>query len=257
MDWSKIKTIFILTFLALDIYLLYEFLKIRDLNKFESVPKTSFEEELAAEHIKVAVLPKNPIKEMYISAKSKKFTEDEIKKLKDQNVTITNETIIQSVLRTPQKILEEFEQAELITFLNNRVLYGDKYIFWEKDKEQRTITYYQQYQNKTLYNNINGKLVLYLNDKNEITSYKQTYIEEIEQLSEKQEILPAMDAIETLFDNGKLPANSNISKAELGYYTLVQLTSSQVLTPTWRFVVDGEKDLFVNAFEGQIIEMNN
>ena len=30
MDWSKIKTIFIISFLILDIYLMYEFFKIRE-----------------------------------------------------------------------------------------------------------------------------------------------------------------------------------------------------------------------------------
>jgi regulatory protein YycI of two-component signal transduction system YycFG len=256
-DWSKIKTIFILTFLALDIYLLYEFLKIRDSNKYEIVAETSFEEELSADQIKYVELPKNPIKEMYVSANSKKFSKEEFAKLKDQQITIIDDTLLHSVLTKPVKLLSDYEQTELIAFINNKILYGDQYQFWEKDEQQHTITYYQKYKNKTLYNNINGKLVLYLNDKNEVISYKQTFLEEIEGLSGKQEILPALKAIEALYDNGDLKRKSKITKAEIGYYTLVQLTASQVLTPTWRFVVDEKENLFVNAFEGQIIEMDN
>jgi regulatory protein YycI of two-component signal transduction system YycFG len=44
MDWSKIKTIFILTFLILDVYLLFQFMKIRDANKLEVITEASFEE---------------------------------------------------------------------------------------------------------------------------------------------------------------------------------------------------------------------
>jgi len=43
----------------------------------------------------------------------------------------------------------------------------------------------------------------------------------------------------------------------LGYYTLVHLTSSQVLTPAWRFVTAKEENLYVDAFEGQVINLTN
>jgi regulatory protein YycI of two-component signal transduction system YycFG len=98
-------------------------------------------------------------------------------------------------------------------------------------------------------------LTLHLNDENEIISYKQTLLEGIEVLSQKQEVLPPIKAIETLYDNGVLQPKSKITKVELGFYTLVQLTESQVLTPTWRFVVDDKENLFVNAFEGKIIQI--
>lgn len=257
MDWSKIKTIFILTFLVLNIYLLYEFLKIRDSTKYGIVTETSFEEELAADQIKYVELPKNPIREMYVSANSKIFHKEDFTKLKDQQITIIDDTLVHAVLTKPVKLMPDYEQTELISFINNKVLNGDQYQYWEKDDQQRTITYYQKYKNKTLYNNINGKLILYLNEKNEVISYKQTLLEKIEGLSEKQEILRALKAIEALYENGDLQSKSKITKAELGYYTLVQLSASQVLTPTWRIVVDDKENLFVNAFEGQIIEIDN
>ena len=45
MDWSKIKTIFILTFLILDVYLLFQFMKIRDANKYEVITEASIEDK--------------------------------------------------------------------------------------------------------------------------------------------------------------------------------------------------------------------
>ena len=43
MDWSKIKTIFIVSFLILDIYLVYEFFKIQVTNEYEIQTEASAE----------------------------------------------------------------------------------------------------------------------------------------------------------------------------------------------------------------------
>ena len=256
MDWSKIKTIFILTFLVLDIYLLYEFLKIHDANKYEFISGTSFEEKLSAEEITFVELPKINSKDAYVSAKPKEFNKDELAiKLKGQSVSITADTIVDSVLSEPVRINKNVKPAELNAFVKSKVAFGEHYKFWEYNKEDQTITYFQQFQNKVFYKNKNGKLTLYLNEDNEIIAYKQTFLVEIESLSDNQEILPPLKAIEALYDNGMLAPKSKITKVEIGYFTLVQLTASQVLTPTWRFVVDEKENLFVNAFEGQIIQL--
>ena len=257
MDWSKIKTIFILTFLVLNIYLLYEFLKINDANNYEFITETSFEDKLTTEEIGYVELPKNEIKDAYVSANPKVFNKDEISlKLKGQMISITDDTIVESILSEPVRISGEMKPAELNLFVKNRVTLGEHYKFFEYNKSEKTVTFYQQFQNKVLYKNKNGNLTLFLNDHNEIVSYQQTFLEEIERLSEVQEVLPPLKAIETLYDNGLLAPKSKITKVELGYFTLVQLTASQVLTPTWRIVVDNRENLFVNAFEGQIIKLN-
>jgi len=256
MDWSKIKTIFIITFLALDIYLLYEFFKLRDANKYEFITETSFEENLAADDIEYVTLPKAEGKETYVSAKPKLFKNEALSKIKGVHFTIIDETVLQGVLEDPVKLGKDFQISELNAFVNGKVLNGDQYQYFSQDSQEKSVTFYQQFKNKTIYNNINGRLILHLNDENEIMSYTQTYLEEIESLQESQDVLPPIKAIETLYDNGLLQPKSKITKVELGLHTLVQLTASQLLTPTWRFVVDDKEDLYVNAFEGQIIQMD-
>jgi regulatory protein YycI of two-component signal transduction system YycFG len=94
-----------------------------------------------------------------------------------------------------------------------------------------------------------------LNKDNQVISYTQTYLEDIEKLTEKEEILPPLKAIETLHQNGMLKPKSKITNVEFGYSTLIQ--PSQVLAPTWHIVVNDKESLFVNAFEGQIIDFNS
>lgn len=256
MDWSKIKTIFILTFLALDIYLLYEFFKLLDTNKYEFIAETSFEEKLAADRIKYVELPKNVGKEAYMSAKPKQFDKEELEKIKGIHFSIIDGNVLQVEFEEPIKLSNDYEISELNAFVKNNIVAGEQYQYFGKSDKGHLITYYQQYQNKTFYKNKNGKLILHINDENEIFSYTQTMLEEVETQSEKLEVLPPLKAIETLYDNGVLQPKTKITKVELGYFTLVQLTASQVLTPTWHFVVEDKEDLFVNAFEGQIVTMD-
>jgi regulatory protein YycI of two-component signal transduction system YycFG len=257
MDWSKIKTIFILTFLILDVYLLFQFMKMRDANKYEFITPASFEDQLKADEIKYVELPKLPIQDHYISAKPKIFNKDDMAKLKDQTIILKDDNTLFAKLEKPIQLKTKFEPSDITSFINESILFGDHYQFWEKDDKKNTITYFQQYDNKTLYKNINGMLVFYLNKDNKITSYVQTYLEGIEKLTGKEEILPPLNAIETLHQKGILKPKSKITEVELGYSTLIQLAASQVLAPTWHIVVNDKDDLFVNAFEGQIIDFNS
>lgn len=257
MDWSKIKTIFILTFLILDVYLLFQFMKIRDANKYEIITEASIEDKLKADEIKYEDLPKAPIKDQYLSAKPKMFTKEDIAKLKGQSSPLKEPgATLQVTLEEPIQLSSKFEQAELTSFVRNDVLYGEQYQFWEKNDKKNTITYFQQYGNMLLYKNISGMITFYINSDNQIYYYEQTYLEDIETLTAKEAILPPLKALEALHQKNLLKPKSKITKIELGYSTLIQLTASQALAPTWRFVVDDKESHFVNAFEGQIMQFD-
>ena len=258
MDWSKIKTIFILTFLILDVYLLFQFMKVRDANKYEIITEASIEEKLEADEISYKELPKVPIKDQYLSAKPKLFTKDDIAKLKGQTVNLKEpSTTLQVKLDKPIQVNAKFEAAELTPFIKDNVLYGDQYQYWKKDDKKNTIIYFQHYENMTLYENLSGMLIFHIDDKNQVISYEQTYLEDIVKMIERKELLPPLKALETLHQKGVLEPKSKITKVELGYSTLIQLAASQALAPTWRFVVNDKESLYVNALEGQIIQFNS
>ena len=63
LDWSKIKTIFIISFLILDIYLMYEFFKIQVSNQYEIQTETSIEKWLKADEIEYVPLPTGYLEE--------------------------------------------------------------------------------------------------------------------------------------------------------------------------------------------------
>ncbi|MFC4321721.1 two-component system regulatory protein YycI [Litchfieldia salsa] len=257
MDWSKTKTIFIITFLILDLFLALQFIEKRNRSELDVLSEASIEEQLETEEITYDELPKQPKEGTYISGKPKFFSSEDVLKMKGQEVNIDSPAILQSKLNEPIKLTGSNVTAKLQQFLKDYVLNGDSYTLWEVDQETGSIIFFQQYQNKVFYNetsNISGLLIAYVNDKNEIISYRQTMLMDFEEY-DKKEILPAIKALENLFKNGHLKSGSEVTNIKLGYYPLVQLSESQILAPTWHIVVDDKIDYYVNAFEGQILEI--
>lgn len=258
MDWSKTKTIFIVVFLILNAFLISQYMEKKEESDLQVITNPEIEDNLKGNGIKYKTLPKQASKEQYMGAKSKVFTKEELKKLKNQQNDSFNEHKILMKLDKPYLLGEKVDRLESLNkFVRENVLNGDKYKFWKLEEESNAIVYYQTYKNKMIYNNNNAKLVLLLNSFGEITSYEQTYLEDFEPLTEeREEVKPAIKALEALFFQGYLQPNNTITEVELGYYNLIPFTASHVLTPTWHVRIDDKEDFYVNAFDGQIIQFN-
>lgn len=253
MDWSKTKTIFIITFLILDLFLGYQFMQKRTSSQLDVILETTIEEQLEANGITYVDIPKEVTKASYVSGKSKIFTRQEIEKLTNQKITTSNQSVLQSVFTHPVALADVKDPISLSDFLQKNIINGKSYAFWTFDEKSRTIICFQTYGNKMIYKNVSSMLLLHLNDKKEVVSYEQTMLDDLEKYEKKQDVIPAIKAIETLYKKDYLKPGDRVTTIELGYYALVQFTASQVLTPTWHVVVNGKKDYFIHAFEGQII----
>lgn len=257
MDWNKTKSMFIFVFLILDIFLLVQFSRQFEESKIERLKDPSLEEKLENNNIKYSGLPTETLRSQYVSAKVKKFTEKDIKELTEQDITIgPNKTTLKSKFKKPIKIKSgnDHDHVLMENILKERILFGDQYKYWKYDKDKKEIVFYQVYENKVFFKNKNGHVILHLNDKNEIESYEQTFLENAEKRREEN-VLPAITAIGNLLDKNLIMQDSDI-KVDLGYYTLIQQTESQVLVPTWHLIVEHDKkkeDLYVNAIEGRVI----
>jgi regulatory protein YycI of two-component signal transduction system YycFG len=220
--------------------------------------ETTVEDQLAADDIKYVDLPKEPKKEAYITGKNKEFTKSELVTLKNQDVSLINPTTIESQLKNPIEIPNSDKISFFEEFLRLYVLGGSKYKYWKTDEKTKSVYFFQQYNGKNIFVN---PLIVKLNDKNEIVSYRQTMLVDVEKMggkNEKQEIITAIKALGTLYLKNEVKPGSQVTKAELGYYTVVPLSSgAQVIAPTWHFEVNNKEDYFVNAVEGQIIKVEN
>lgn len=254
MDWSKTKTIFIVVFLILDVFLLFQFVEKRTSYELGLLAETTLEEQLEENDISIKVeLPKGPMTETYISGKSRQFKPEDLLTLKGQQPQVEYKFTISSKFTTPLPIKEDSKRW-LEDFVKQNVLEGSSYVFWGLEKEKNELLFFQVYKGKTIFYNKNAELRIKLNDQNEMIEYKQTYLEEIEGMEvdgDKTESFTALKAIENMYDRNELKPGSVVTNVELGYYTLVE--DSQVFVPTWHFIIDNKESYFVNALEGHII----
>ncbi|MGM8212839.1 two-component system regulatory protein YycI [Virgibacillus sp. W0430] len=256
MQWGQIKTLFILCFLILDIYLLIQFLDKQeqaDLGILEQ-QDTTIEEQLEEESIEVGPLPNEEYEEAFISVKPKVFTEAEAKQLKElkgQNGQVLFKNFIFSQYEKPKKIPENAPADEIEKQIQETLLFPEKYTYWDWNKTANVLIFFQEEGSRPIYFNQNGLILVYLNTNNEAIFYTQTMLGESETRAEKQKLITPIKAIETLYKLNELSSGDKVTKVDIGFHTRIPLDSGiQVFAPTWKVVVNDTKDYFVNAMEG-------
>lgn len=267
MDWNKTKTIFIIVFSILNVFLYSMYVNsYNEAKKLEMLGQINVDDELKASHIKIDQLPTDVKKIAYISGKTKTFEEADLAPYKNEQkfVISTSGLTLHSALLTPY-LVKEFNEEALNAFVKTYVPLGDEYKLFSIDKEKRIAIFFQTIQNHTIFYNESAYIKVAWNEDNAITGYEQTAFKNLKTFGEKNALIGANQAVKTLFEKGYLPEYARVKSAELGYSTLVPLTETRVLSPTWRIHVelkenDGtmrEADFFVNAnaVDGQVIDM--
>jgi len=252
MDWSRAKTIFILSFLVLDIFLILQIIDQKSASTYDYLSDAPVEEQMAADQITLPELPEGPEEEFYIEANVRDFSMENLANPAKNGQLSEESHELQITLDSPYELGENWHISDVDRFVKNFIDSGSEYRYWDYDKTKNTITYFQQYNGKLFYNNRDARIVLQLNEDQEIVSYSQTMLEDITEIK-NQAILSALDAVLILYKNRLLERNDEVIDVELGYYTLVPLKSSQILAPTWRISIAGKDDFFINAVEGHII----
>lgn len=256
MQWNQIKTLFILCFLVLNIYLLYLLLdkqKEADIGVIEREDAT-LEEQLESENITYGDLPDVEDKEAFLSVKQKKFEKEDKKHLDDfsnQESIILDDNFIISEYKDPIKIPSDASAGTLSNLIKNDMLYSEEYEFWSWNEQYNVLVFFQEKNERPIYFNRNGIILVFLNEKNEAISYVQTMLGDTEEAEDKKSLIQPIKAIETLYLTNQLNAGENVSNMKMGYHTRVPLADGiQVFVPTWKVSIDEERNYFVNAIEG-------
>lgn len=263
MRWSQIKTIFILCFIALNIYLMIQYVEKREkigANVLEREEST-IEDQLEADNIKYGELPEVDLEESFISVEQKQFTKEELAELvqlKNQRTsTIINQRLIISQYDKPIAIEEDQTDAEIYDLIKESFLYSDEYLFWNWNKEMNVLMFFQKELERPIYFNNSGLVLVFLDENDETLFYIQTMLGEVESRRDQQSLIRPIDAIETLYNNHELFQDDEITKVEIGFHTRVPLDDGiQVFVPTWKITVNHERRYFVNALEGFVFASN-
>lgn len=258
MQWGQIKTLFILSFLILNIYLLVQLLeKQEDADKdILERSESTIEEQLKEDQITIAELPEEQAKEPYISVKEKVFVEEDFHKndgITNQRTVIVDKTLVVSVFKKPVKLPSDASEDSIEDFVKKSFAFPEDYVYWDWNKEANVLIFFQVEIDRPVYFNQNGMIVVYLNDDNEMEFYTQTMLDEADARQDKSSLIKPITAVEILYNANELRTGEEITKVDIGFHTRAPKPSGvQVFVPAWKVTVNDERNYFVNAIEGWV-----
>lgn len=256
LDWNKTKTIFIIVFSILNVFLFSLYLN-RSNESYEVVYDTPFEDRLLLENIDTSKAEAVNIQEaFYVSGFAHQFIPEELGELENQHLEIKSAFQLVGTFKEPVPFAD---QNQLESYIKQTLFLGESYQLWKIDEEEQKATFLQTVNNRTVFYNQNARIVVHWNENRELVGYEQTLLDKLEEYNESKKLLTPLKTIQPLYNRGLLRTNSKVLEFNLGYSTLVQEAETQVLAPTWHILIkleDGTiEEYFVNAVEGKIIDI--
>jgi regulatory protein YycI of two-component signal transduction system YycFG len=257
MQWGQIKTIFIICFLLLDIYLVVQIIDTdneAETGEMFLPDTTSLQDELQERNIIYENLPETTPKAAYISASWHSFTDEELEPLENQEI-MNNTDMVYSQFIEPIPLKKD--GSDIVQLVSENILYSDRYTYYHLNEDKNILIFFQHYNKQPIYYNNGGMLMVFLNENFEMTSYAQTMQEDIKTQIEEKEVSKPIEIVGVLLENNQLFSGDEIAEMELGYHTFFPFENGmQAFVPTWKVTVktaNGSRIHFVNALDGQII----
>lgn len=263
MQWKQIKTLFILCFLVLNVYLLFMFFDKQEASDYGVADSQTpaLKELLESEDITISAdLPEEELNESYISVSQKQFSDKDMEfldGLDNQQTEVINSKMIISRFDEPVAIPEDADSSLITDLVKSRVLSPDSYTYGTWNKKMNVLVFSQKKSGRPIYFNQSGIILIYLNDENEMTSYTQTMLGKTSTPSDKESLISPMTAIEVLFQDNRLWSGDEITEVNMGFHTRIPLESGeQLFAPTWAVTVNEEENFYVNAIENLVFSSN-
>ncbi|MGB6179006.1 two-component system regulatory protein YycI [Carnobacterium sp.] len=266
MDFRRIEIIFVITFIALNIFLLTTYLD-KNYNNFSSEnsnTKVNIADEMAKSNIELPTFQNEINKVPYVQADANDLLLKNYSKLNNQRGSIgENGFVYKSTLSEPLQLTEEKEFVakdidKLIAFIeSNQVLFGKEYQFF------RYITKSQQVVFTQIANNIpiadgTSEVVFQLDNSKRVISYEQSYAGPVTVQGESRVLITDKNAVDILYQNNELSADTIIKKPTLSYYRTLNLEELSMYAPAWFIEIESSTDTQVkrvDAISGTVLKV--
>lgn len=250
MNWSRTKSIFIVAFLVLNVFLGYQLWEKRTGNyEVANITENSVEDLLTIWDIEIDVELSNDQPEMSQLSAQFLMNVDQLEINGQLDLRVDEHQII--VRLSPPVLWSEGQDIQPLyeEKLQHLVLYGEQYQF---DRVTDTnLIFLQQVNNYPVFV---GRLQ-FDRSAEKIEGYKQVYYHVVNS-GTPQPVISSFSSLRSLIDNQLIEPGSTVRDVQLGYYGQVYEVEIQVLTPVWRVIVDEQeqtKVFYVNAITGAIV----
>ena len=162
--------------------------------------------------------------------------ESGLNNLQNQIVSLEKNVINAELVPPIQLSLSNPVNAEsfndLTAFINNKVLFGDKYVWSSYNATTRKVIYTQKADKLSIMDGT-SQIIVTLNTNDQAVSYEQTYAGNVQVLGNERSLITAQSAVEVLFLAGKIPAKSTVSTVKLSYFQSLVLKEFSIYSPAW------------------------
>ncbi|WP_026691765.1 two-component system regulatory protein YycI [Alteribacter aurantiacus] len=264
MDWSRAKTILIVTFFCLNVFLVYQLVEKRSDSNLGVLTPPSFQHLLDNQNITINLSDPNYTPRGYhVTGMPQSFNDEEL--LADFGTLDVElgrqeyELVVE--LEEPERLLSQNLPGSVNAFLQSHLMNGEEYAFGYYNEEENYIRAYQTYDGELLqYLSGDSHVRIDVNEDLEAIGYSQRYLNLTGQTDQETELISPNTAIESLANANLLGTDFEISEedVELMYTNVSQndVSAIEFYTPVWRITIDDE-DRYVNAIEGSVIRSQN
>ncbi|GEL12806.1 hypothetical protein FC15_GL001401 [Lapidilactobacillus concavus DSM 17758] len=278
MDFRRIEWIFLVVFIALDIFLATSYLQNNSNIVISDDQSTSTSDtilqDMRDDNITVGSLSTKQGEGYYLSSQN----EDELRAHMDHLVgqsysyNAMTHLVGQSysynamthTLTSQFTTVLSYDQKEMVSKLksfikdSNNVIFGTEYTYEAALSDpKKNIVFVQKSKHGVLLDT-QAELIFKVSGTS-VTGYTQTYISDLTVLREKQTTISAFDAVQLLYISSEIPENSKVVWYKLGYSELIDVRGSVIYVPVWNILIQhkgtkNESLKKVNAFSSTVIK---
>ncbi|WP_414839409.1 two-component system regulatory protein YycI [Carnobacterium sp. TMP28] len=265
MDFKRIEIIFILTFLALNAFLLSTYFdkSYNDFSSNSSNSEVNFIEEMSKSAIELPTFQDEKNKVPYVQA--------EANDLLAESYSLTNQTgiieekgsifstiLFSPILLTAEKEFNAKDIEKLTSYVkNNQALSAKDYQFFRYIKNSQQVIFTQIANNIPIADGT-SEVIFHLDNSKNVISYEQSYAGPVTVQGESRELITDKSAIGILYQNNEIPADTTVKKPVLSYYKTLDLEELSMYAPAWFIEIESSTDTQVkrvDAINGTVLKV--
>lgn len=259
MDFRRIEMIFLVVFIALDIFLFASYHQAQSVVVNSSSSATSVSSEMKSSDISTGKLSTKKQRGYYLSGKADESIGEKTDNLNNKRAVFVRDNAVTVALKNPLNLKGKDPATVLNKFVKgeNNILHGDSYKYMSKLTTDNSYVFYQATNYGQIYDT--DAKIIFNRQGDKIVSYQQTYTNNISILREEQDTISEQDAVNNLYIASEIPDNSKILWTNLSYGRLLTAKGSAIYIPVWHVEVMnkniGNKTLkLVNGFSGNTMK---
>lgn len=268
MDFRRIEWLFLVAFIAIDIFLFAAFQHDTtgqtDTTSSRSADSdTTIVKEMRTDDIKFGTPSKKSSEGYYVSTSNNDSVKSSLTSLSDQTVHYQTDGTFTSTFKTPITDVDvQHPDKTLDTVVANPalILNGSQYKYNRQLSSQNTVVYTQRVTDGQIYSKF-GEIRFSLTNTGTVSGYTQGYLTNVTTLREKTETISEQKALIWLYQYNQIANNTKIMWTKLAYTRYFNLKNSSVYIPTWVIAVKANSGSnagvlqlkHVNAFTGAIL----